>query len=317
MDKNRFNKARRKHNPGGHFFDYDLASYSDLKESLAVAGIVKFPNVDQIYKVMQETREKRNRSARLVFFGVDTNIAYLRFFSRNLPYNFKGTMLQARDFRYVVSDVVRREIDTSIRDKYNGIQIRKMRENFAQSGLLSGFFNASGKVTRRAKDADAEINLLRRDFGALKASSTEYSEHKEERDILIAQSYRIFQMDENVDVVLFTADQDMVNHAMSADLEPVFVKFPPDIYDLCCPVNGTKMCNLLYTIAIRFGAVSLRKPDIAILGEWIGKGPEDYYNERVWVQIDDPELRKSTARHVRISRKCIENLGERYTGGVP
>ncbi|GAI51531.1 unnamed protein product, partial [marine sediment metagenome] len=46
----------------------------------------------------------------------------------------------------------------------------------------------------------------------------------EERDILIAQSYRMFAMDSNVDVLLFTADEDMINHAMSADLEPVFIK---------------------------------------------------------------------------------------------
>ena len=327
VDKTSFNNARKKHLISGEFFEDDIPTYNDLRECYVVSGVIPYPNLDEVYRNIDTFLHTERTTGGSVFFGIDTNIAYLRFFTRNFPHTINGKRITLRDMKFLVSSVVEWELDRMIRDKYTGHQIRKMSERFSHGYLIEGFFNGSVKRSRRAKDAMAEIYHLRRRYGAVKTTLPEedaeeiegkkvsYTEYlktigKEERDRLIAESYSRFQSKKKVTVVLVTADEDMIAHAGTWDTTPLFVKYPPQYEPDEKAYSPWRISDLLYTISLRMGAVTIENHGIDIVGEWYGKDMDDYNRELVKVYFNgNPEIEKDLKRSLRISRKIVDTVG--------
>ena len=69
--------------------------------------------------------------------------------------------------------------------------------------------------------------------------------------------------------------------------------------------------NLLYDMAVVFGAISLEHKEevITILGEWRGKTSRDYTNEKVKVMIQNDERHQSVKDELSICRELCSGLG--------
>ncbi len=287
----------------------ELPSYSDLRNCLLSSGFLDYKNQGQIARKLIDLRDESrdpNKRPRPVFVAVDTNILYNRFLSRHFPMSGdSGTSpVEATDFRYVLSEIVQMEIDSKITHKYSREEIQALAGVMAHPELLREFANASGRRERVAKLAFNEMNHLLNELKALRIKGTA-ARGKERNDIEIAQSYKHWARGGDYDVFLLTADEDMVNHARTSELMTLQLELPFSVPEHS-RIDPWKMSDLLYDLAVTFGAVSLDNAGALIFGEWGGKSSSDYQRERVKVKLlddlDHPEL----ARQLEMCRKVVE-----------
>ena len=285
----------------------ELPSFSDLRNCLLSSGFLNYKNEQEIKErlltLCEESRDP-NKRPRPVFVAIDTNILYDRFLSRHLPLtDGSGSTLQATDFRYVVSEVVLLEVDSKITHKYSRDEIRALAQVFSHPELLQEFSNASGRRTRVAKLAMNEMNYLLTELRALRIKGTP-ARDKERNDIEIAQSYKNWSRSNDYEVVMLTADEDMVSHARASELIPLQLEIPFAVPEHA-RIDPWKMSDLIYDLAVTFGVISLDNEDVRVFGEWGGKSSSDYSRENVKVVFQNEDRHEVVSRQLGICRRVL------------
>ncbi len=304
-----FDRARMERRPTDRSVSADeLPTYNDLKTCLLTSGFVRYRNHAEVAHQLRELRDDAkdpNKRPRPVFVAVDTNILYFRFLSRAMPMRDPGSgrTVEASDFRYALSEIVQVEIDSRITHKYSRSEIEALGQLFAHKELLQEFRNGSGRRERLAKLAFNEMNYLMAELRALRIKGTAVK-GKERNDIEIAKSYGSWAKEWDCDVLLLTADEDMMNHARTSELMSIQLDYPHDI-----PQHGRidpwAVSDLLYDLAVTFGAVTLTNPGITLLGEWAGKNSSDYGKERVKVLFEDEGQQAEVERQQSLCRNIL------------
>ena len=286
----------------------ELPTYNDLKTCLLTSGFVKYRNQAEAARQLLELRDSSrdpNKRPRPVFVAVDTNILYYRFLSRNMPLRDPGSgrQVEATDFRYVLSEIVQVEVDSRITHKYSRGEIEALGQLFAHKELLPEFRNGSGRRERLAKLAFNEMNYLMAELRALRIKGKAVR-GKERNDIEIAQSYGSWAKEGDYDVLLLTADEDMMNHARTSELMSLQLDYPHEV-----PRHGRidpwSVSDLLYDLAVTFGAVSVANAGLTLLGEWAGKNSGDYGRERVKVMFEDARVHAEAERQQALCRQIL------------
>lgn len=251
---------------------------------------------------IREGARKPSGKVTPVYLAIDTNVAYARIFSRHFPYVKEDSFLEPDDFSYVMSGIIRKEIDNRIRYRYGKEDLSTIFAKVRDKDFLSRLAYRNELATRKAKLAQNEIDFLTKGLGALEITPQDYDFDKEKRDIIIAESYKSFKEENDVEVLLLTFDQNMVNHAKNARLEPFAFEYPRD-EDMRNATDPWAIHPLIHDLAIVFGGLRLNPFSAYVFGEWNGKSTEDYEKERVMLQVDDrlPFL-KELDREVNISR---------------
>ncbi|OGS56111.1 MAG: hypothetical protein A3K60_01055 [Euryarchaeota archaeon RBG_19FT_COMBO_56_21] len=285
----------------------ELPSYSDLRNCLLSSGFLSYKNekeiTDRLLALREDSRDP-NKRPRPVFVAVDTNILYDRFLSRHLPLTDPtGRSVQAGDFRYVVSEVVLLEIDSRVTHKYSREEIRALAQVFSHPELLQEFSNGSGRRTRVAKLAINEMQYLLTELRALRIKGTP-ARDKEHNDIEIAQSYKHWARSNDYDVVLLTADEDMVTHARAGELMPLPLEIPFAVPEHA-RIDPWKMSDLLFDLAVTFGVISLDNEDVRVFGEWGGKSSTDYAREHVKVVFPEQGKHDAVSKQLEVCRRVL------------
>lgn len=306
-----FYKAREKNMPDSDFLQGDLPRYSDFRDCLITSSILPFTNFDKVRERLvdlADTIKSPDGRAKPLYLALDTNLVYLKFFSRYFPLKGReeGKKITAIDFRIALSDMVREEIDTNIKYKYRSSNLNKMGDKFGHKEILDEFYNSSTRKTRIAKSAQNEIKLLFAELEAERAGAEQFTEDKEVRDRVIAKSYSNFEKDRNGEILLLTADEDMAYHAKNAGLLVETLILP---HEVVSPgkIQPCQLVDLLYDIAINFGVIQLTGTGVTIFGEWKGKGFEDYSREhlKLWIE-EESRIREEFERDLRIVKRIDE-----------
>jgi hypothetical protein len=308
-----FDWTRTERKPLDRSFSADeLPSYSDLRNCLLSSGFLDYRNEPEITQKLLDLRDEAkdpNKRPRPVFVAVDTNILYNRFLSRHLPLvdERSGKIVEATDFRYVLSEIVQMEIDSKIIHKYSKEELQGLAAVVSHPELLKEFSNASGRRERIAKLAFNEMNFLQTELRALRIKGSA-AKGKEWNDIEIAQSYKAWARGGDYDVFLLTADEDMVNHARTSELMTLQLELPFAVPEHS-RIDPWRMSDLLYDLALVFGIIALDNEEIMVFGEWGGKSSADYTGENVRVRFGNEEKHQEVSKQLEVCRRI---LGQRH-----
>ena len=306
-----FDWARTSKKPLDRSFSADeLPSFSDFRNCLLSSGFINYRNEAEITRELLDLREAArdpNKKPRPVFVAVDTNILYDRFLSRHLPLKDEasGRTVEAGDFRYVLSEIVKMEIDSKITHKYSRDEIQALSAVLSHPEILREFSNGSGRRERVAKLAFNEMDYLHTELRALRIKGT-MVKGKERNDIEIAQSYKYWARGGDYDVFLLTADEDMVNHARTSELTTLQLILPFEVPEHA-RIDPWRLSDLVYDLAVVFGAVSLDNEGLLILGEWGGNSSADYTSENVKVRFGQDGKTEQVAKQLDICRRILAN----------
>lgn len=286
----------------------ELPGYNDFKNCLLSSGFLKYRNEDHIARTLADLRDEAkdpNKRPRPVFIAIDTNLLYFRFLSRHMPVRHEATdrTVEATDFRYVVSELVQREIDSTITHKYDREEIAALSALLAHKELLGEFRNGSAKRARRGKLAFNEMNYLLTELRALRIKGTP-ARDKELNDIQIAQSYKDWSRGGDYDVMLITGDEDMINHGRTSELMTLQLELPFEPPEHA-RVDPWTTADIIHDLAVTLGVVSLANAGVLVYGEWGGKTSADYASESLKVVSDDHELMASVSRQLDVCRRIL------------
>ena len=286
-----FERERKKY-ATTEFLRRDLPKYNDYKDVFLSSGILDFENSDEIsynFNLLKGAVKEKTIYIKPVFIGIDTNMAYYRVISRKIR----------NSFRYVLSNIVVEEIDSRIHTKYTGRMISEF-EKLPYHHIMSEFSNGSVKESRKAKNAMNEVYYLTNVLDAFRTGSTTETKDKEIRDREIIESYRRFSDEINAEVVILTADKDMIFHAQARELSSIYFKLPHTL-----DVEGVDLKSippLVYDLVTVFGIIKIN--NTILLGEWRGKDANDYFNERLKIYNVEEEV----ARDINICRSVANEL---------
>jgi len=289
----------------------EIPYFGDYKDCLLSSGCLPFENNEQVRKELLEISNESDSGPRLLrplFLGLDTNIAYFRFFSRHMP-NLLAGGGKVDDYNYVVSKVVREEVGSRVKSKYKNRELAALWRELGHKNLWGHMNNKSKKAARKAKLAQNELALLRGPLRALAADAREYSQDKEERDRQIAESYARFQEHNQASVIMLTADIDMAYHARAARLGCVELRIP---HKLPGSIKNEPwmLQHLLHDLAVTFGVIELKGAGATLLGTWGGHELQDTEQERVKLFMSEKNrLREEFTQSLAICREITGAFG--------
>lgn len=291
----------------------NLPFYNDLRNCFLSSGVDTYANEKKVLARLKELTEELkdpNRRPRPLFIALDTNIFYARFLSRHLQaYDEYGRpMLKAEGLRYAISEMVQQEIDFQIVEKFRSEDIREMKRSLAGDHYLDEFYNASGRKARLAKLALAELIYAFTELRAVRIKGSLQGNDYSRNDIQIAQSYKEYSRRMDYDVLLLTADEDMVYHATNAELMAIQLIISSGMSPQK-DLDPWSLQDLLHDLAVAFGVIELTGMGVALLGEWGGKSSEDYGEERIKIRFNDEKLAQSIEKELELCRKICETLG--------
>ncbi|MFW6197191.1 MAG: hypothetical protein ACOC5D_07660 [Thermoplasmatota archaeon] len=266
----------------------DIPDFYDYKECLISSGLVEFDNwleFKEWIKFLYKSEVDPTLASCSVFMAIDTNLAYFRLVSRRFPLKYEdGTIIEAKDFDYLLSSIVENEVDHKIKDKYDNSNL-KMMGMYTKIGDIRFNFRNRGKLsTRKAKFATQELNHLRGVLNAARIKGTASKTDSEKNDIRIVESLEKFGWDKNIVVALISTDRNMGNHAENCEI-PYFVLEMPKSIPKKNTVDNKILLNLLHDLSLTFGAVKIPELKTTLFGIWGGKRDQDYSNEsvRAWI----------------------------------
>jgi hypothetical protein len=282
--------------------DRELLSWRDLKDCLQSSGALPPGNLEELGRELEDLHRATSdalRSPRLTLLGLDTNMAYLRFFSRHFPALARRHRLASGVFRYAVAEAVVGEIDRRIRWKYRREVLQVLRKALRRPDLLEEFKGRNTLSTRKGKLAQGELDFLRQALHAFPVPGGPLPGDKEEVDGVIAEAYGRFQKEHSVDLVVLTSDQNMVDHLVNAGVRPLNVNVAFDVPS-SLRVHHWTVPPLLHDLAVTFGVIQIGP--FPVFGEWRGKTRDDYAHERLMVRLEgSPGITQQLARDVQIS----------------
>jgi hypothetical protein len=292
----------------------DLPYYNDLRNCFLSSRVETYANEKKILSRLKELHEEikdPNKRPRPLFIALDTNIFYARFLSRHLQsFNEFGVpTLWAEGFRYAVSEMVQQEIDFQIIDKFKSEDIRELKKSLAGAHYLDEFYNASARKARMAKMALAELVYAFSELRAVRIKGSLQGGDYSKNDIQIAQSYKDYSRRMDYDVLLLTADEDMIYHANSAELMAIQLIIGSGIAPQT-EVDPWSLQDLIYDLSVSFGVIEFAGLQVAVLGEWGGKSSEDYNDERVKVRFTNDKMASEIERELNLSRKIVDKITE-------
>ncbi|MCD6383162.1 MAG: hypothetical protein J7L88_01720 [Thermoplasmata archaeon] len=293
----------------------EVAHFSDLKEALISSGCLPYTNYGEVVENLKEiymiSRDRRE-VLREKYLAIDTNVAYLHLPSRLFPLQHSPKRyIFPEDYKWVVSEIVWREVDSSIQEKYTPREVERMRRHLRGDKYLHGLLNASTKRSRKAKSALWELNFIRSKLNGFKVPSATYERDKEARDISIARAYSHFARERDVDLLLITADKDMEYHARAEGLPTLLLKMPHEVpRRLKCGFRAIK--NLVFELSTSLAFIHFKDAGIVIMGEWAGKGYRELMDQEVLLLSETREGREiieEVNREAKIAR-VVEDMLE-------
>jgi hypothetical protein len=302
--------------PVNQLIEGEIPTFSDFKQALISSGVMEFVRWDEVKKeLLRLITEPKDihYSRRGTYVSVDTNLLYFRLISRRMRGSHPDRCvhhghLNPAELRWAISEVVVNEVDRRIRDKYRKEHIEAFK-GLKAGYLAEKFMNMSTRTTRSAKSAFLELDQILGPLGAFKIKCSSFPQNKEERDVLIAKTLREFEEARDCDVLLLSADEDMVFHARDNGLSCQVLHVPHVTLDSAV-LTPEKCSYLLRDLAVTFGCVSLKNTGVTLFGEWSGMNSSNWVDEDMLLLAEEgARILQPLQASLRISRAMRERMG--------
>ncbi|HNW79891.1 MAG TPA: hypothetical protein PKJ91_00250 [Methanoregulaceae archaeon] len=261
---------------------YDMPSYNDLIQSLLVAGILPYRNIE-VFEKLQASYRAMNKS---VLFSLDTNLLYDGFPSQ--------AEIDASD--YLLVDIVQAEIESALNTKYLPQVIAQLKRQAPFEGkVLDEMVNQRMKRSRLAAyGALAEFQKIRDKAQIVKAGEPATSD-KEKNDLVIVRALKAFEREKYSSPIHLTADTNVAELCRAEGVAHYLFEFPHTIDVRECSPSAAIV--LLSRFAIAFGVVKCNAA--FIYGEFKGKGAR---RQSLKVVIRNPALYAEFTKELELCR---------------
>ncbi len=255
-------------------FRNEIPNYNNYIDTLTSSGILPPKNAKEIEA---EIREKCKRDIfkgdKMLFIGFDTNILMYRLNRMILDlYGNKGGICLS----YLLSRELARKWDR----KYT---FEKLQDLPQQIAFMKNFPNQPLLSARQARLGSVEYRLIRNNPHTREIMAGDGADQQ------IVDSYKKFEKDNDVDVVLVSGDMNFAGMVRDAHMNVIQVKKQNDAPERI-GIGWEHAVELIYTSAILYGYILMNGIDI--YGIWTGKTDDDWNAENLSITLEGELARK-------------------------
>ncbi|KCZ73384.1 hypothetical protein ANME2D_00450 [Candidatus Methanoperedens nitroreducens] len=252
----------------------EIPNFNSYIDTITASGILPPKNAKEIETAINEKCMRDIfKGDKMLFIGFDTNILMLRQNRMIIDiYRNRGGICLS----YLLSRELARKWDRKYRfeDLQNLHPQMAFMENFPNQPVLSA---------RAARLGSVEYRLIRNNPHTREIMTGDGA------DLEIVSSYKKFERDNDVDVVLVSGDMNFAGMARDAHMNVIQVKKQTDASQRI-EIDWEQAAELIYTSAITYGYVSLNGMDI--YGIWTGKTDDDWNAENLSITLEGELARK-------------------------
>ncbi len=260
----------------------EIPNYNKFIDTLTASGTLLPKNSDEIETLINE-KCKRDifKGDKMLFIGFDTNILMYRLNRMILDiYGNRGGIC----ISYILSRELARKWDT----KYD---FEKLQDAPLQMSFMKNFPNQPVLSARERRLGSVEYRFIRNN-----PHTREIMTEGGGADIEIIDSYKKFERDNDVEVLLVSADMNFAGVARNAHMNVIPVKKRTDAPQEM-EISWEQAAELIYTSAVIYGYVSMN--GIEIYGIWTGKADDDWNAENLYIGMEGG-LAKKVKRDIQI-----------------
>jgi hypothetical protein len=238
-------------------FAYEIPDFDDLFSCLINAGIVQYVNreeFDQVSKAYMGLKKD-------VYYGLDTNLFYHGFPSQS---GIDPT-------HFVLLDITKEEIESSLNIKYSSQQINALKQDAPyQKQLLDELVNQKTRRARLAAYLALRQYQMVRDRALRIGVEESMSPDRERNDLFIVRALRRFETEKFSLPILLTADKNVATLCEAEGVEYFLFQVPYTFTEEQCTAN--QLVRFLFNLATVFGFIQCGS--LYLFGEFRGKGPD-------------------------------------------
>lgn len=276
----------------GSIPDEEIPYGSDFRTCLYTSSVLKSGNHVELEEIIEEgTSRELLKGKKPLFIGYDTNALSNRINVTVEDLISKRSRSNKPQIGYCLSGAVREELHTILDDKYKQNEIDQLK--LTGMNFVWNFLNQPPKRSRMAYLGAEEFKQI------ISNPNCELIDAEEKGDAAIVNSYKRYEKSHDVELVLITGDYHFTSRAQSNRLRTLCMKMP-------LAFQGSKLigCDyralieLIFCTAIIFGYIDMG--DIGIYGVWKGKSSEDWDDQRVNIEIVNPEIKVSILKDLQV-----------------
>lgn len=300
-----YDKIRRgflRYEGKGSLPDREVPSGSDFRTCFYASGVIQSESQGELEDIISEGMERNLlKGKKPLFIAYDTNALSNRI-NRTVEELISQKNRKNRpQIGYCLSEGVGDELQAILDVKYKTPDIEKLK--LSCMDFTWNFLNQLPKRSRMAYLGAVEFKKI------LATPNCELIDAERRGDEAIVNSYKEYEKNHDVELLLLTGDNNFTSRAQSKRIRTLCMKMPGALRSsepIDCEYKN--LSELIFCTAVTFGYIELG--GIEIYGVWRGKSTEDWNSERVSIEIKDAGIKKKVMRDLQIIEAAEKELVE-------
>jgi hypothetical protein len=270
----------------------EIPSGTNFRTCLYASSVLKSESCKDLEEVIEEgVSRELLKGKKPLFIGYDTNALSNRInvtVEDIISPKSKGGRPQ---IGYCLSGGVRDELYDILDCKYKQYEIEQLK--LPGMDFARNFLNQPPKQSRMAYLGAVEFKQI------ISNPNCELIDSEGKGDEAIVNSYKKYEKNHDVELLLVTGDSIFTSRAQSKRLRTFWMKSPLALQGsnlIKCDYKN--LIELIFCTAVIFGYINVG--GIEVYGVWRGKSSEDWDDQRVNIEIANSQIKDGVLRDLRV-----------------
>ena len=265
---------------------------TDFRTCLYASAVLKSESRKDLEEVIEEgVSRELLKGKKPLFIGYDTNALSSRInvtVEDIISQKSRGNRPQ---IGYCLSSGVREELYGILDCKYQQYEIEQLK--LLGMDFSWNFLNQPPKQSRMAYLGAVEFKQI------ISNPNCELIDAEGRGDEAIVNSYKKYEKNHDVELVLVTGDSIFTSRAHSTRLRTLWMKLPMAVQGSnLIECDYKNLIELIFCTAIIFGYINMG--GVEVYGVWRGKSSEDWDEQRVNIEIANSQIKDKVLRDLRV-----------------
>jgi len=286
----------------GSIPEREIPSGTDFRTCLYASSVLQSESRIELEDIIEEGVSRNLlKGKKPLFVGYDTNALSSRIniaVEEIISLKSRGKKPQ---IGYCLSGAVREELHAILDCKYKQNEIEQLK--MLGMDFAWNFLNQPPKQSRMAYLGAVEFKQI------ISNPNCELINSEGRGDEAIVNSYKKYEENHAVELVLITGDNNFSSRAQSNRLQTLCMKIPGALKGskpLYCSYKN--LVELIFCTAVIFGYINMG--GVEVYGVWKGKSADDWDEQRVNIEIANPQVKDKVLKDLQVIEMAEKRLRE-------
>lgn len=285
----------------GSISDKEIPSGIDFRTCLYASSILKSESLAELEEIIEDgVSRELLKGKKPLFIGYDTNALSHRINITVEDFISKKSKGRRPQIGFCLSGAVREELHAILDYKYKQNEIEQLKQ--VGMSFAWNFLNQPPKRSRMAYLGAVEFKQI------ISNPNCELIDAEGKGDEAIVNSYKKYEKNHDVELLLVTGDHIFSSRAQSNRMRTLSMKMPLALQNSnLVECDYKNLVELIFCTAVIFGYINIG--EVGVYGVWRGKSSEDWDEERINIEITDTQIKERLLKDLQIIETAEKRQG--------